>query len=66
MRFSLIAPTLALLGLTAQAQMLTKRADQCPVTKVTLPKLDYGYGDLEPAISRQIMELHHTKHHQSE
>jgi len=31
--------------------------------KVTLPDLSYDYGALEPAISGQIMELHHSKHH---
>ena len=29
----------------------------------TLPDLDYDYGALEPHISAQIMELHHSKHH---
>ncbi len=29
----------------------------------TLPDLDYDYGDLDPSISGQIMELHHSKHH---
>ena len=29
----------------------------------TLPDLDYDYGDLAPAISGEIMELHHSKHH---
>lgn len=33
--------------------------------KHTLPDLPYDYGALEPAISGQIMELHHTKHHQT-
>lgn len=28
-----------------------------------LPELDYDYQALEPAISRDIMELHHSKHH---
>ncbi len=28
-----------------------------------LPDLPYGYNELEPVISRQIMEIHHTKHH---
>nr|AEG19539.1 manganese superoxide dismutase [Glaciozyma antarctica] len=28
-----------------------------------LPKLPYGYADLEPAISEKIMTLHHSKHH---
>jgi Fe-Mn family superoxide dismutase len=30
-----------------------------------LPSLNYDYGDLEPAISGEIMQLHHTKHHQA-
>ena len=31
--------------------------------KHTLPALPYEYNALEPVISREIMELHHTKHH---
>ncbi|KAH9997094.1 manganese superoxide dismutase [Russula vinacea] len=31
----------------------------------TLPDLPYPYDGLEPYISRQIMELHHKKHHQT-
>ncbi|GAC97684.1 superoxide dismutase [Pseudozyma hubeiensis SY62] len=30
----------------------------------TLPQLPYGYNELEPAISEEIMTIHHTKHHQ--
>ena len=30
-----------------------------------LPDLDYDYGDLEPYISGEIMELHHGKHHKA-
>ena len=30
-------------------------------TKFTLPELAYGYGELEPVISGEIMEIHHTK-----
>lgn len=29
----------------------------------TLPNLPYDYAALEPAISGQIMEIHHSKHH---
>ena len=29
-----------------------------------LPELPYAYDALEPHISRDIMELHHSKHHQ--
>ncbi len=31
--------------------------------KHTLPKLPYGYSALEPVVSSEIMELHHSKHH---
>jgi Fe-Mn family superoxide dismutase len=31
----------------------------------TLPKLPYDYSTLEPAIDKQTMEIHHTKHHQA-
>ena len=31
----------------------------------TLPSLPYSYGALEPIISAQIMELHHSKHQQA-
>ena len=30
-----------------------------------LPELDYPYDALEPHISAEIMELHHSKHHQA-
>ena len=31
--------------------------------KHTLPPLAYGHKALEPVVSGEIMELHHTKHH---
>lgn len=31
----------------------------------SLPELSYDYSALEPHISAQIMELHHSKHHQA-
>ncbi len=31
----------------------------------SLPELSYDYGALAPAISGEIMELHHSKHHQT-
>lgn len=31
----------------------------------TLPNLNYEYGDLAPYISKDVMELHHSKHHQT-
>jgi Fe-Mn family superoxide dismutase len=33
------------------------------VADYTLPDLSYDYGALEPHISGEIMELHHSKHH---
>lgn len=30
-----------------------------------LPKLPYGYDELEPYIDRQTMQIHHQRHHQS-
>ena len=34
-------------------------------SKHSLPDLAYDYGALEPAISAEIMQLHHSKHHQT-
>lgn len=34
-------------------------------TRYTLPELPYGYDDLEPYISGEIMRLHHQRHHKS-
>lgn len=33
--------------------------------RYTLPELPYGYDDLEPYISGEIMRLHHQRHHNS-
>ena len=33
------------------------------MAEYTLPDLDWDYGALEPHISGQINELHHSKHH---
>jgi len=33
--------------------------------KFTLPDLTYDYGELAPFISANIMQLHHSKHHQA-
>ncbi|KAI9654415.1 MAG: hypothetical protein M1831_005381 [Alyxoria varia] len=45
----------------------TKRAGLVSFTRgqATLPDLPYSYSALEPSISGQIMELHHSKHHQT-
>lgn len=31
--------------------------------KIELPKLEYGYADLEPVLTKENLELHHSKHH---
>ena len=31
--------------------------------KFTLPALGYGYDELEPVFSKELLELHHGKHH---
>lgn len=31
----------------------------------TLPELEYGYGELAPFISEELLKLHHDKHHAS-
>ncbi len=36
-----------------------------PIGGHTLPPLPYPYHDLEPYISREVMMLHHDKHHRS-
>lgn len=33
------------------------------MTTITLPELPYGYDDLAPHISRETLEFHHDKHH---
>lgn len=35
------------------------------MNKLKLPDLPYDYSALEPAISGDIMRLHHDKHHQA-
>jgi Fe-Mn family superoxide dismutase len=35
------------------------------MTEYTLPDLPYDYGALAPHITGEIMELHHSKHHQT-
>lgn len=40
-------------------------AGSAGTSKFVLPDLPYDYGALEPAITGQIMETHHKKHHQT-
>jgi Fe-Mn family superoxide dismutase len=34
-----------------------------PFSTFKLPDLPYGFGELQPTISAEIMEIHYTKHH---
>ncbi|KAH9419747.1 superoxide dismutase 2 [Dermatophagoides pteronyssinus] len=47
------------------ARTLNVLSTQQQCTKVTLPDLPYDYNALEPVISTEIMQLHHSKHHQA-
>jgi len=38
-------------------------ACSCTRSKHSLPDLPYNYKALEPVVSGEIMELHHSKHH---
>ena len=39
-------------------------APMIPLGGHTLPKLEYGYTDLEPYIDADTLQIHHQKHHQ--
>ena len=43
----------------------TARAESEPIKIFELPKLPYGYKDLEPSIDEETMTIHHSKHHQA-
>lgn len=43
----------------------TTQSDQTSPMRYELPDLSYGHDALEPHIEQQIMELHHTGHHQN-
>lgn len=50
----------------ASAKTLTRFHQQIRgLQTFTLPDLSYDYGALEPAISGEIMQIHHQKHHQA-
>lgn len=69
MSLSILRPSTFRSALRASSAVASKRAGLAGATfvrgKATLPDLKYDYGALEPAISGQIMELHHSKHHQT-
>jgi len=44
-------------------RILARRSFSSKVILHELPKLPYAYDALEPVLSKELMELHHTKHH---
>ena len=50
---------------TLASAATTSASSAAATAPATLPDLPYGYGELEPVISGQIMEIHHSKHHQA-
>ena len=55
----------AVTGATGRPRALpvTQLKGHSTMAEYVLPDLDYDYGALEPHISGEIMELHHSKHH---
>lgn len=49
----------------AGATLLVGAATTSARAEATLPSLPYKFGDLEPHIDAQTMEIHHTRHHQA-
>mmetsp|Transcript_1449 Transcript_1449/g.2067 ORF Transcript_1449/g.2067 Transcript_1449/m.2067 type:complete len:225 (-) Transcript_1449:213-887(-) len=52
--------------------LIRQKVAKCPLptsirqlSSVTVPDLKYDYSALEPVISAEIMQIHHTKHHQA-
>lgn len=50
-------------NLLQNGQTLAKGLTAAVRSKHTLPDLSYDYGALEPVISGEIMQIHHSKHH---
>ncbi|MCO5548932.1 hypothetical protein L7F22_002395 [Adiantum nelumboides] len=61
MAASMTRPTGRKLGLALRMCAPSMRGFQT----YSLPELSYDYGALEPYISGEIMELHHSKHHKT-
>jgi Fe-Mn family superoxide dismutase len=50
--------------ITSTEDCMERRITMSKQTVYELPKLGYGYKDLEPYISETVLRLHHDKHHQ--
>ncbi|KAM1505596.1 hypothetical protein TB2_001534 [Malus domestica] len=59
---ALVASKALRLGLQSEPRIL---AHSRGLQTFSLPDLPYDYGALEPAISGEIMQIHHQKHHQA-
>lgn len=53
----------ALVKLNRTSKFIRSLSTSSFPSNVTLPKLPYAYDALEPVIPKEIMILHHTKHH---
>mmetsp|Transcript_3865 Transcript_3865/g.10946 ORF Transcript_3865/g.10946 Transcript_3865/m.10946 type:complete len:221 (+) Transcript_3865:86-748(+) len=52
-------------AITRASRAAVGRMSSRGMASFSLPDLPYDYSALEPAISAEIMELHHSKHHQT-
>ena len=51
--------------LSCAAQHSKSNATKASMSSFALPDLQYDYDALEPVIGTEIMQLHHSKHHQA-
>jgi Fe-Mn family superoxide dismutase len=63
--YNIQEPVDALYKQAEQLSAVRQEGQQVPIGGHVLPPLPYAYEALEPYISREIMRLHYTKHHQS-
>ncbi|RLN86124.1 hypothetical protein BBJ28_00005156 [Nothophytophthora sp. Chile5] len=56
---------MAMMMLKRAASTASRTTSARGIATVTLPDLAYDFGELEPSIAGQIMEIHHQKHHQT-
>ena len=63
--FQMALRSLATRKTLTQGLNSTRLAQSRALQTFSLPDLPYDYGALEPAISGEIMQLHHQKHHQT-
>ena len=52
-------------GLPRHLGLGTARLERAMSSKIALPSLPYAYDALAPVIIPEIMEIHHSKHHQA-